>query len=52
MVMCCEVRVDGKIVGKEAWLSPLNKYLPKQAYAKLENIFAFDVSKFKSFERA
>lgn len=46
----CETYIDGKeIIDSETEFSPLDKFMPNTLYAKLKDIFAFDVSKFKSF---
>lgn len=48
----CETYIDGKeIIDPETEFSPLDKFMPNTLYAKLKDIFAFDVSKFKSFYR-
>ena len=48
----CDTYVDGEeIVDPETECSPLDIFMPNTIFVKLKYIFAFDVSKFKSFER-
>ena len=48
----CETYIDGKeIIDPETEFSPLDKFMPNTLYVKLKDIFAFDISKFKSFYR-
>ena len=48
----CETYVDGEeIIDPKTDFSPLDKFMPNTLFVKLKYIFAFDVSKFKSFRR-
>ena len=48
----CETYVDGEeIIDPKTEFSPLDKFMPNTLFVKLKYIFAFDVSKFKSFRR-
>lgn len=49
--MLCDVFVDGEEVNDEDYDGSLWEFMPKEAYVDVKYIFAFDVKKFKSFER-
>ena len=50
--MGCKTYVDGEeIVDPKTECSPLDIFMPNTPYVKFKYIFAFDVSKFKSFKR-